>query len=1108
MKTRFRNSIMLLCLLPAIGIAQTYHFEKLTEFHGLSDNRVTCFLKDHTGFMWIGTENGLNLYDGHTFQIYRPGQTTHSLSHEHINDIEEDAQGRLWVSTWSGLNVINPKNDSLYVFSPDEDGASQNKSRIASSLIWDSHIDDKGKVWLALDVRDLCYYDISKKEFVYFPWHEFVTTILPQHQAAYKSIQKIIHKSDHELWLGTTLGLFSFNINTNTFQYHGGDGGEDFISMHYDSVLQRIYFGQRKLYVYDVVKQKLRAIKQNTNSIPPNLKSASTILLPSLNGLWVVDKVKEEASILPQDEKNTFTLQHEKVSAVFQDKGIAWIGSFSGISLYDSHLDIFPFVQVFPDKSQSTAGAVFFVLDDEQSNTYYISSYTKNSLIKVNRKTGEREEVSSIEGKPLLFCTKIIKDSRKRIWVLSAESIFVSDEHQKNFSRFRYPATTENYRFVDMIEDAEGNFWFATLREGVFHYNPKSNLWKMLPKDPDSLFVDRVTSLLSDPQHNAVWIADFSFGVFRHDLKTKEYTYFPADTRNPNAIQSSLINSLTIDKQGDIWIATTSGGVSTYSQKTKSITTYSMKNGLPENTIHSIQADVNGNIWLATSKGLTCMKPSGEIIQHYDANSGLSFTNFTTPFSTNSKNEIMIGLSNGFLKFHPDSLALTSADFPIVIISAQQRDSLLRSGGSFRYNENEFTFQFSALTYSLPQQVTYYYRLEGFDKNWINVGNDHQARYTNLSDGNYIFSVKAIDHTGKPSRNIASISFTIHPPFWKERWFILLIFLLVGSSLSIWILSLQRKIQSQKILNQVATSLYNRHTIEDVFRSVAKNCVSLLQVETCIVYLKQENGSLVQKVVEGSEEQHNRDECSIPILIEGKTFGLIDVKHPKKNFFTRWHLYMLKEIATICSAKIGRYFIEEQIRSKVARDLHDDIGSTLSSINIISKMAMNENHGTTQHYLERIGEHSAKMMESMSDIVWSINPNNDSLEQMMVKMKEFASEILEPKNISYTFQGEESLNGAALDIQVRKNIFLIFKETLNNTAKYSEANLVTIQLEVKDNLLHLLLSDNGKGFDLLNIKPGNGLRNIRERANNINATLNLRSSAADGTQIELNIPIT
>src|SRR6478609_9465550 len=302
MTTLVRNILVLWCALPIISSAQMYHFEKLSEFHGLSDNRVTCFQKDRTGFMWIGTENGLNRYDGHTFQIYRPGQTTRSLSHEHINDIEEDSHGQLWISTWGGLNVINPDNDSLFVFLPGEDGSGRSKTKIASSLIWDSHIDQHERIWLAVDVRDLCYYDPVQKEFSYFPWHDFVKSTLPEHQSSYRSIQKIIQKSDHELWLGTTLGLFSFNISTKTFQYHGGDAPEDFIDMHYDSLRQRIFFGQVKLYMYDISKDHLQTIESNSSSASSDLKSNNTILLPSLSGLWAVDKITNRANTLPVEE--------------------------------------------------------------------------------------------------------------------------------------------------------------------------------------------------------------------------------------------------------------------------------------------------------------------------------------------------------------------------------------------------------------------------------------------------------------------------------------------------------------------------------------------------------------------------------------------------------------------------------------------------------------------------------------------------------------------------------------------------------------------------------------------------------------------------------------
>ncbi len=1140
-----------LSIWPGTLRAQSFHFEKLTEFHGLSDNRVTCFLKDRAGFMWIGTENGLNRYDGFTFQVYRPGQEKHKLSHEHINDIEQDAKGRLWVATWHGLNVLDPASDSLYIFAPDEDTVHQKKTRIASSITWDSYIDKSEKVWLAIDVRDLCYYDPATREFTYFPWMQFVKNKLPQYSSVYKSIQKISRKSDHEIWLGTTLGLFSFNDATKKFNYHGGDAPVDFVGMEYDSTLHQIYFGQDKLYVYDLLKDSLHAMDQSVNAQFTRSQAASGLMLPSSKGLWMIDKITGRTRLVPLDEK-TFTLQHEKPITVFKDNRITWIGTSTGIGIHDSNLDVFPFVSVFRDTTQSRDGTIFFVKDQDQSDAYYISSYNRGSLIIMNKQTGTTREISSVNRIPLLGATKIMEDSQHKLWILTSQSILVSDQTHKKFSPLSFISSGINYRFVDMIEDAQGNFWFASLRYGVFYYKPGQNSWRQLQKGRDNFFAHRPTALLSDPEHDAVWISDFSSGISRHDLKTKKFEYFGANPNDPNSLQSSLVNALAIDKQGDVWVATTSGGVSKYSQERKGFTTYSMQTGLPENTVHSLHADLHGNIWVASSKGLTCMKSNGEIIKHYDKNAGLRFTNFRTPFSTNKLGEILIGTANGFLKFHPDSLTVTSADFPVVITSSQQGELPLNHTmkQSFPYNQNDFTFQFAALTYSLPRKVTYFYQLKGYDSDWIDAGNDHTARYTNLSEGDYTFLVKAIDHSGKPSMNVVSIPFTITPPFWKQSWFIAMILISAGTLLFMWIRNLQRKVQIQKILNQLATSLYSQNTIEGVFRIVAKNCCESLHFQNCAVYLfDKEKDVLIQKSIAFSEYSksfelnnaakitisagtaaqtgkaeiiHNvaRDKryahiitikassiITVPIFVEERVFAVITSEHTRKNYYNNWHLQILKEMASICSVKIGRYFIEEQIRSKVARDLHDDMGSTLSSINILSQVAMIEKEGDTENYLQRIGDQSARIMENMSDMVWSINPHNDSMTQVIIRMREFATEILEAQNIEFKFS-EEVPNDLIIHTDRRKNLFLIFKETINNAAKYSKARTIEITLQEHASTIVMIIKDNGLGFDEKVIKAGNGLRNIRERAKEVNGTIKLKSVAGEGTELEFSMPIT
>jgi len=199
----------------------------------------------------------------------------------------------------------------------------------------------------------------------------------------------------------------------------------------------------------------------------------------------------------------------------------------------------------------------------------------------------------------------------------------------------------------------------------------------------------------------------------------------------------------------------------------------------------------------------------------------------------------------------------------------------------------------------------------------------------------------------------------------------------------------------------------------------------------------------------------------------------------------------------------------ERVRNQIARDLHDDMGSTLSSINIISQLAIKENPSSPfARYLQRIGEQSSKMMESMADMVWSINPDNDTLQKTVARMKEFSAEILEPKNVNYQFEVEESLNGATLDVAKRKNLFLVFKEAVNNAAKYSEGTSVQIHISRSGNELHLSVQDNGKGFDPAKAQNGNGLRNMKTRASEINASLSMETVPGAGTTLRMNVPLT
>lgn len=198
----------------------------------------------------------------------------------------------------------------------------------------------------------------------------------------------------------------------------------------------------------------------------------------------------------------------------------------------------------------------------------------------------------------------------------------------------------------------------------------------------------------------------------------------------------------------------------------------------------------------------------------------------------------------------------------------------------------------------------------------------------------------------------------------------------------------------------------------------------------------------------------------------------------------------------------------EKLRNSIARDLHDDVGSTLSSINIISQMGLQSNADDANGSLARIQKHSALLMDKLTDIVWSINPDNDSMEQLIARMREFASEILEPKSIELKMQADPKVMGQLLSPEQRKTIFMVFKEAINNAAKYSETPKVEVMIGIKQNYLEVSIRDFGKGFDEAAIIKGNGLRNIRERARIAGGHAEVAGNAGAGAEVLLRIPVT
>lgn len=321
-----------------------------------------------------------------------------------------------------------------------------------------------------------------------------------------------------------------------------------------------------------------------------------------------------------------------------------------------------------------------------------------------------------------------------------------------------------------------------------------------------------------------------------------------------------------------------------------------------------------------------------------------------------------------------------------------------------------------------------------------------------------------------------------------------------------------------------ALAIGNRYLVMDSYDAISAvyeakgDYKKALALQRRFVQLKDSvNQSENRELAEETQAKYELERKETQIALLEKDKALKNLALERHRAIQAGIVLALVSVVIIALLLVNRYRIShrvkrlteiERVRNTIARDLHDDIGSMLSTINIISKVAMHENPDSNHLHLSRIAEQSSLMMESMTDIVWSINPVNDPLEKVAAKMNVFTGEILEPQNIRYQFSGEESLNGLTLDAEKRKNLFLIFKEAINNIAKYSEATDVEITLKQSAGRLVMTVSDNGCGFDRHLVKAGNGLRNMAARATSMNAQFQLTSAPGQGTHIALDLLIT
>lgn len=1136
---------------------------------GLSDDRVTCFYKDMAGYMWIGTRNGLNRYDGSRFKIFRPGKNN-SIASEVIHSITGDREGKIWVATPAGISIYDPASDRWdQIRTP----ARKDKNSLPNNLVWEIWFDTKGQLWIASDVFEFASYNPASGKFTLFDWPEFARTAPGISGGGnYASIQRFAAKDERTFYLGTSKGLAELDIRTGRFRFLGGGYYSDVHAVYYDRSRGLVFVSvqQGRLFCYREADSSYRELKIDQQPYPSRQftqTDTAEIWMPAETGLLRIHPESSHPVCEPGKLPLEGTLPEGGVNRVFTDEtGIRWVATVNGIYIFDSrHLTagFLPLETASPREGLNRMTGLLYQADHDR---YFVCVREPAAVYLVSRRNGIIRKYSrSADGRSFSACNRIRTDDAGVTWLLTDEHIYRFDAVKEAFELFPSPFGGQWAGYRDMTRDNAGNYWFASFRFGLTIYDNFKKSYREVPAF-NQPYPRRVANvLLFDSIHNEIWIGTSGHDLHRYSLKENKLYSYGDNSRDSLLSALNMVNDICSDAGGRIWVATHAGGIFRYEREGKpggSFTRFSMQEGLPANTVLSLFPEKTG-IWFLTGNSVSFMSFQGGVSDITSAGQSFSFSSFASEVGIphmlaagSKENELVTAVAGGLLFYKPET-GYAGPAFPLAVnqVFVNGKEQVMRPGKEMKLPAGirSLKLLFAALYYGNREHLKIQYRLEGYDNNWENGSSRMAAEYQNLPPGKYRFSLRILDAENNELTAPAYLQIRVQPRFWQTWYFLVPVLLFVLYLIFRMIRSLQQKVKEQVQLNAFATSLYGLAGADDIFWVTTQNCIDILGFEDCVMYQKDElKNCMVQKAAAGPknpgrgreilnpieiplgrgivgsvalsgiaerigntsqdhryivDDEPRLSEITVPVKIDGKVYAIIDAEHTRKHFFRKRHLRMLEKIAAICAERISKYLTEEKLRAKIARDLHDEMGSTLTSINILSKVGM-ETGDKAKVYLEKIKENSARMMESMSDIVWAINPVNDSLERLLIRMKEFAAEILEPARIQYYFETSGELDKSFLNPEQRKDVYLVYKEAVTNAVKYSTATEMTVRLLYREEGLLLQVIDNGKGFDAGQEFSGNGLKNMRSRAAGMQAVLTIQSIPGTGTVVSMKKTIT
>lgn len=782
-------------------------FTNYTSEDGLSLNSVTQIIQDHRGFLWFGTYNGLNRFDGYTFKIFLPdSKSTKDISNYSIWALCEDDDGYIWIGTLDGLNRYDWRTEEFHVYK-NEPG---NASSLSSNTILSIYKNRDGEIFIGT-INGLNKYNRESDDFTVIK--KVCDVLSPD---SLNTVTSISEDAEGILWLGTWNGLTLMNkrweITDRFFVDPVDSRNHDYrkISKIINDMDNNIWIGMngKGLKKYDYTRKTFKEYK----NIPGNNTSLSndyvTVLSQDKAGnIWVGTKngfnkynpvTDSFIRIMNNPDKPLSIINNEILSMNEDSNGLMWVGTSGGISMFYQTRNKFKYYSADVNHAQKntivgiSSNMVTSLCADRYDNLW-IGTFEGLDLIKkgsdqIIHFKHEPENPNSLSDN---YVISVNEDRAGNIWIGTHNNgLNKYNPETGTFKLYSYDVTDKqtlsNNGILSTSEDRKGNFWIGTWW-GLNYFDIKTEKFKRYnsnPLNPDLFKNDLLWKVFIDSE-DKVWLGTDGGGVCRFDPETNHFTNFTNDTTNPNYISGLRVFDILESHDKLLWFCTT-GGLNCYNRKTGNTKVYTTENGLAGILTSSIIEDNNGNLWIGTDRGLSKFDRKNNVFINFSKKDGLKDLEFTLKCAAKSKDgTLYFGIKNGIVYFNPDEIADDKLTAPVVFTDLKiynqsvtiSLDGILRESITTAKSINippgvdDITIEFALLNYLNVVKNQFEYIMEGYDADWNNNENKNSATYANLEPGEYTFIVKAYSNNNRKNAKTASIHLTVVPFFYETWWF-------------------------------------------------------------------------------------------------------------------------------------------------------------------------------------------------------------------------------------------------------------------------------------------------------------------------------------------------